>query len=103
MSDPIRIRARLRNGVAEVHVLMPHPMETGLRADRAGQAIAAHYITDVRVTIAGRAVLAARMGQAVSQDPLLVFRVRNAKAGERITVAWTDNLGGRRMDEAIVA
>lgn len=103
MSEPIRIRARLKDGVTEVQVLMPHPMETGLRADRAGQAIAAHYIADVRVTIAGRPVLAARMGQAVSQDPLLVFRVRNATAGERITVAWTDNLGERRMDEAIVA
>ena len=37
MPDPIRIRAQLKDGITEVHVLMPHPMETGMRQDDAGQ------------------------------------------------------------------
>jgi sulfur-oxidizing protein SoxZ len=103
MSEPIRIRARLKDGLAEVHVLMPHPMETGFRKDTDGQTVAAHYITDVRISVEGRPVLTAQMGLAVSQDPLLSFRFKGARAGDRITVAWIDNLGGERSDEARVA
>ncbi len=103
MADPIRIRARLQNGVAEVHVLIPHPMETGMRKDEAGALVAAHYITEVRVVVAGRQVLAARMGLAVSQDPLLTFRCRGAQTGDRISVSWIDNRGDRRSDEALIA
>jgi len=102
VGDPIRIRAHVKDGIAEAHVLMPHPMETGLRHDEAGLPIAAHYITDVRVEVAGRAVMTARMGIAVSADPLLTFRFRGAVPGDRITVAWTDNRGDARMDEGVV-
>ncbi len=102
MSDPIRIRARLKDGIVEMTVLMPHPMETGLRKDAAGSFVAAHYITDVSVSVAQRTVLEARMSIAVSQDPLLSFRFRGAKVGDRILVAWTDNVGERRSDHGVV-
>ena len=49
VAEPIRIRARHRDGLTEVLLLMPHPMETGLRKDDSGSFVAAHYITDVRV------------------------------------------------------
>ena len=102
MGNPIRIRARVKDGVTEAHVLMPHPMETGFRHDESGRLIEPHYITDVRIEVAGRPVLTARMGIAVSADPLLTFRFRGASPGDRLTVAWTDNLGDARFDEAIV-
>jgi sulfur-oxidizing protein SoxZ len=103
MGEPIRIRARLKDGVTEVHVLMPHPMETGLRLDDGGQPVPAHHITDVRIAVAGRDVLKARMGSAISRDPLLTFRFAGARVGERISVAWTDNLGDQRSDEALIS
>lgn len=103
MAEPIRIRAKVTGGVTEVHVLMPHPMETGLRANETGHSIAAHYITDVHISAAGRPVLAARMGVAVSRDPLLVFRFKGASAGDGIAVAWADNRGERRTDATIVS
>ena len=102
VAEPIRIRVRLKNGVAEAHVLMPHPMETGFREDAGGHLIDAHYITDVRIAVAGRPVLKARLGIAVSTDPLLTFRFRGADAGDRVTVAWTDNRGVTRSDEALI-
>lgn len=102
-TSPIRIRARLREDVTEVHVLMPHPMETGLRADAGGQLVAAHHITDVQVNVAGRLVLSARMSMAVSQDPLLSFRFRGGRVGERLSVAWTDSRGERRTDEISIS
>jgi sulfur-oxidizing protein SoxZ len=43
------------------------------------------------------------MGIAVSQDPLLTFRIRGARPGDPIAVAWTDNLGATRRDTARVA
>ena len=101
--SPIRIRARLKDGVAEVHVLMPHPMETGMRTDAAGHLVAAHHITDVKISVAGRPALAARMSLAVSQDPLLSFRFKGARLGDRISVAWTDNQGEQRTDEISIS
>ncbi len=102
MPDPIRIRAQLKDGITEVHVLMPHPMETGLRQDDTGQFVAAHFITDVQIRVAGRMVLAATLGRGVSADPLLHFRLKGAAPGERISVAWIDSRGERRNDETAI-
>jgi sulfur-oxidizing protein SoxZ len=98
----IRIRARCVNGLTEAAVLMPHPMETGLRHGDGGATLPAHFITEVRVSVKGRTVLEARMSIAVSQDPLLRFRFRGAHAGDPITASWTDNLGQRRSDESLI-
>lgn len=102
-TQPIRIRARLREGVTEVQVLMPHPMETGLRLDEAGQLVPRHHITDVNVTLGARTVCAASLSFAMSRDPLLVFRFGGAQAGQRLRVTWIDNLGEQRSDEAVIA
>jgi sulfur-oxidizing protein SoxZ len=77
-------------------------METGLRQDESGNTKPPHFITRVLVTVTGRTVFSARMSFAVSQDPLLNFRFSGALAGERIRVAWTDNQGEVRVDEALI-
>lgn len=100
MSQPIRIRTRLRGDVAEVQLLMPHPMETGLRHDASGAAVPPHFITDVDVRVGTRQVFAARMSFAMSRDPLLSFRFAGAVRGERLRVTWTDSRGDRRVDDA---
>jgi sulfur-oxidizing protein SoxZ len=100
MSDPIRIRARLKNDVTEVTVLMPHPMETGLRVASSGSAVPAHFIEEVTVWAGQRKVFAARLGIAVSRDPLLTFRFRGGAVGEPIRVAWRDNRGEQSSAEA---
>jgi sulfur-oxidizing protein SoxZ len=101
-AQAIRIRARCTEGLTEAVVLMPHPMETGLRQHDSGKALPAHFITDVRVSVKGRTVLEARMSIAVSQDPLLRFRFRGVQAGDTITASWTDNFGQRRSDESVI-
>jgi sulfur-oxidizing protein SoxZ len=100
MAEPMRIRARLKEGVTEVHVLMLHPMETGFRKDDAGRPISAHYITDVQISVQGRTVLSATLSRAVSQDPLLYFRFQGGRVDDTIRVDWIDTLGERRTDEA---
>ena len=102
MGDPMRIRAQLKDDITDVRVLMAHPMETGLRKDAAGKTVPALFINDVKATSGGRTVLAARWGQAVSQNPFLQFRFKGAKAGDKVSVTWTDNSGDTRTDETVI-
>jgi sulfur-oxidizing protein SoxZ len=103
MADPMRIRATHKDGVTDVRVLMAHPMETGFRKDANGKIVPAHYINDVKATSGGRTVLTAKWGQAISQNPYLQFRFKGAKAGDKVSVTWTDNMGETRTDEAVIA
>ncbi len=103
MADPMRIRATLNGDVADVRILMRHPMETGQRKDAKGNLVPVHFIQSVIVTHNGRTVVDAQWSQAVSRDPFLGLRVKGAKAGDKITVTWVDNHGDKRTDEATVA
>ena len=104
MAEAMRIRATLVSGeVADVRILMRHPMETGQRKDAKGEIVATHFIQSVLVTHNGKPVLDAQWSQAVSRDPFLGLRVKGAKAGDKIVVTWTDNKGDKRTDEVSVA
>jgi sulfur-oxidizing protein SoxZ len=103
MADPMRIRAQAKDGIADVRVLMAHPMETGFRKDASGKTIPAHFIKDVKASSGARTVLTARWSQAISQNPFLQFRFKGAKAGDKVTVTWVDNMGETRTDEATIS
>ena len=101
MAEPMRIRATMAGDVADVKVLMNHPMETGTRKDgKTGQLIPAHFIQEVSATVNGKTVLAAEIGPAVSRNPFLGFRVKGAKAGDTVVVSWVDNKGDKNRAEA---
>jgi len=102
MADPMRIRAVAKDGVADVRVLMAHEMETGLRKDANGNIVPAWYITEVTASLNGSKVLVAYWGTAISKNPYLQFRVKGAKAGDKITISWVDSKGEKRTDEATV-
>lgn len=102
MADPMRIRATEQADGVEVRVLMSHEMETGQRRDTAGALVPAHFISNVTVTHAGRTVLAAEWGPAISKNPYLQFRFKGAKKGDEITVRWDDNKGESRTDKAVI-
>ena len=102
MADPMRIRAQAQGDKAIVRVLMSHEMETGLRKDSAGKAIAAWFIQEVSAAHNGKPVLSAEWGTAVSKNPFLQFTIRGAKVGDKVSVSWTDNRGDKRTDEATV-
>ena len=100
MADPMRIRAQVTGSTATVRVLMAHEMETGQRKDATGKTIPAWYIQEVSAQHNGKPVLSAQWGPSVSKNPFLQFNVKGAKAGDKITVTWTDNKGAKRSDEA---
>ena len=104
MAEPMKIRATMQGDVADVKVLMNHPMETGLRKDsKTGQMVPAHYITEVTATINGNAVLKAGMGGGISKNPYLGFKVKGAKSGDKVELSWVDNKGDKRTDSATVS
>ena len=103
MSDPMRIRAKMVGDKVEVRVLMSHEMESGQRKDSAGKNIPAWFIQTVTASFAGKTVLTAQWGPAVSKNPFLQFSFKGGKAGDKVGVEWTDNKGDKRADEAVIA
>ena len=103
MADPMRIRATAKDGGADVRVLMAHEMETGQRKDAAGKIIPAWHISEVTASLNGKPGMLAHWGPAISKNPYLQFRIKGAKAGDKVTVSWVDNKGDKRTDEATVS
>jgi len=102
MSDATRIRAQLAGDKATVRVLMSHEMESGQRKDAAGKLVPAWHIQEMTAALNGTPVLTVHMGPSMSKNPYLQFVLRGAKPGDRLTIAWVDNRGQRRSDDALV-
>lgn len=104
MAEPMKIRATLEGDAANIKVLMNHVMETGQRKDaKTGQLIPAHFIQTVAATLNGKVVLEAQWSQAVSKNPFLGFKVKGAKAGDKVNVSWADNKGEKNSADATVS
>ncbi len=103
MAEPMRIRATMAGDVADVKVLMNHPMETGLRKDaKTGQIVPAHFITNITATVNGKKVLSAQWGVGISKNPFMGFKVKGAKAGDKVVVTWVDNKGETQTGETTI-
>ena len=103
MADPMKMRVTLAGDVANVKVLMNHDMETGLRKDaKTGQLIPAHFIQNVTATLNGKPVMEAQWGTAISKNPFLEFKIKGAKAGDKVAVDWLDNKGDKNHIEDTV-
>jgi len=103
MAEPMKIRAKMEGDTADVKVLMSHPMETGQRKNDKGDLVPVHFIQIVTATHNGNTVLDAQWSQAIARNPFLGFRVKGAKAGDKITVSWTDTTGDKGSIDTTVA
>jgi len=101
MAKTIRGKAKAKNGLVDVKLLMKHPMETGLRKDKDGNPIEAHFIQTVEATANGNTVFSAQFNTSVSKDPYLAFSFSGADKGDVLNIAWIDNKG--ETDSADVA
>lgn len=99
----MKIRASMAGDVADIKCLMNHVMETGLRKDaKTGQMVPAHHITTVTATVGGKTVLDAQWGGGISKNPYLAFKVKGAKAGDKVSISWTDNKGEKETAETTI-
>ena len=89
-----KIRTKSANDETEILVRVDHPMEDGQRVDPKTKArIAPHFIQKMTFALNGKEFAVADLGPTVSKDPLVKIKVRGAKTGDRIKVAWSDNKG----------
>ena len=103
MAEAMKIRATMAGDVADIKVLMNHPMETGARKDaKTGELVPAHYISSVSASVNGAVVMTAGLSGGVSKNPYLGFKVKGVKAGDKVSVSWEDNKGDKRTDETAV-
>ncbi|HEX2649760.1 MAG TPA: thiosulfate oxidation carrier complex protein SoxZ [Burkholderiales bacterium] len=103
MADPMKIRTTVGAEYTEVRVLMVHPMETGQRKDSGGNLIPIHFIQEMSVKLNGKTVLEGQISQAVSRNPVFSFRLKGAKSGDKLEIAWLDNRGERNRTETAIA
>jgi sulfur-oxidizing protein SoxZ len=99
MSIKIRMRGKSKGGVAEVKALIKHPMESGVRMNKkTGKPFPALFIDTVTITVNGAAAIDSQWSGAVSSNPYMAIKV-NANAGDKITLALTDNSGASGTEE----
>jgi sulfur-oxidizing protein SoxZ len=103
MAEPMKVRAIMKGDIADVRVLMVHPMETGQRKDSAGNIVPLHFIQEIQVSVNGKAALDAQVSQAVSRNPVFSFRLKGVKAGDKLEIAWLDNKGERNLTSTAIA
>jgi len=94
MSNTIRPRAYIEDGITTVKALINHPMETGIRKDKkTGKRIPAHYIEEFTVKHNEKVILNGLLGPAVSKNPFIQFMITDGKPGDDLELSWKDNKG----------
>ena len=103
MPSTIRVRASATGGQTEVQSLIDHPMDSGFVKDSKGKLIPPHYIEVLTFEHAGKPVLTAYWGPAVSRNPYIKFFFKGGKSGDKLKISWVDNLGKRDELVATIA
>lgn len=99
MAIKIRMRGKSKAGVAEIKALIKHPMESGVRMNKAtGKPYPAKYIDMVTVSVNGAKAIDAQWSGAVSANPYMAVKVK-ANAGDKVLVSMTDNTGDKGEQE----
>ena len=97
----MKIRSKIVEGVADVKVLIDHPMETGQRKDASGQTVMPHFIQTITIAVNGKPVASIESGQAMSRNPVIGFKLPGVKTGDRLTVEWSDNRGMTKSETSV--
>ena len=103
MADAIKIRAQGQGEIADIRILMQHPMETGQRKDEKGETVPANFIQTFSVLHNGKPLIDGQLNTSISKNPLFAFKAKGIKAGDKLTVAWNDSAGDKRRDEISVS
>jgi len=89
-----KMRARMKDGMAEIKLLLQHPMETGNRKDPVtGLKIPRQFIRELVCEHNGSPVLRTHWSWGMARNPYLSFHIREARAGDRVKLYWSDDMG----------
>lgn len=92
---------RVADGAVLVKALIRHPNHNGLGRTADGEPIPPHHLTEVVVAVNGEPVVTLHTGSGIAANPLLGWKL-TAATGDRVSVAWLDNLDERGRAETTV-
>lgn len=105
MADPIRMKAKLKNGVTTVKAIIRHPMERGgtvSNEEGETKTVAPKFIQTIKIDHNGTAIASADWSAGVSENPFYEFKLNGAAKGDKIKLTWTDNTGESLSGEVAV-
>jgi sulfur-oxidizing protein SoxZ len=90
-----------KGDLVEVKALVSHVMETGLRKDASGNAIARKILNRFSCTVNGREVFSVDFEPAISANPYVQFKFRAEQSGP-VVLTWTDDDGTKIVGEETI-
>jgi|GEM_PF-70130 sulfur-oxidizing protein SoxY len=108
-ASSMKMRARLLvdsalgQQVAELKIIILHPMRTGRSKNDDGRVLPAHFMQLMQVVLNGQVIVDAQTGTGISRNPYFTFYIKEAKVGDVIAVNWQDNLGYEGHGQVTVA
>jgi sulfur-oxidizing protein SoxZ len=103
MTDSIKIKTVRDGEGVEVRALINHPMSIGQLDKVTGRYFNAHYIEEVVIALNDEPIIEADWSPGVARNPYLVFRVRDAMPGDKLTLRWKDSAGASDSYETALA
>ena len=64
----------------------------------AGKLVPVHHIQTFTLKQNDRPLISGQLNTSISRNPLFVFKARQIKSGDTLSVHWTDNKGAARQD-----
>ena len=86
----MKIKAKEKDGIVKVKVLISHPMLTYNQAKVKG--VNVKFITSIMAKVGEKVVYELSSSQFISKNPVLKFKF-HGKKGEMLEIAWTDTSG----------
>jgi sulfur-oxidizing protein SoxZ len=92
----MKIKAKLKDDIVNVKVMVKHPMLTYDQAKKKGKD--ANFITHITAKVGDKVVYDMSTSQFLSKNPLFKFKFKGGKAGDKVEVTWTDLKGETKTD-----
>ncbi len=102
MAEPIKMKAKLKNGITTVKAIIRHPMERGgTKSNEEGETetIAPKFIQTISVEHNGNAIASADWSAGISENPFYALKLNGAKKGDKVKLTWKDNDGDSMSQE----
>ncbi|PID47838.1 MAG: thiosulfate oxidation carrier complex protein SoxZ [Proteobacteria bacterium] len=87
----MKIKAKFKKGVLKVKAMAKHPMITYAVAKKKG--VKPNFITMWTAKIGDEMIFEMSSSQFLSKNPIVKFKSRAGKKGEKIEMTWVDLLG----------
>jgi len=98
-----RFKSQLDGDLAQIQLLVKHPMEPGHRRDKkTGSPVAPNFLTQIQVFHDEEMVFAADLSAGIASNPYLAFAFSGALEGEEILIYWQDNSGNEGVEKGVL-